>query len=111
MKSFYDPDEYFLVFDLKTRNLYVVHTIYKLLFNHNRPFDLFPCYLYEGKGVIAKDSWHHIPREQLNYAKELVSEQRREGKSNLYVASVLLLTLAFCSSMLVLPLIHHLPRS
>lgn len=73
MKQFYDPDEYFLVADLKTRNLYVVHTIYKMLFKYNRPLDLFPCYLYKGRGVILKEGRQYIPREQLNYAKELVS--------------------------------------
>lgn len=77
MKQFYDPEEYFLVADLSTRNLYLVHTIYRLLFKHNRPTDEIPCYLYEGQGVIAKQERQILLRENLHYAKEILPKQKQ----------------------------------
>lgn len=76
MEQFYDSDNYFLVGDVKTRNIYVVHTIYKMLFISNRPEDEFPCYLYLGKGVIKKESRHFILRKHLDYAKEIVAKPK-----------------------------------
>ncbi len=76
MEQLYDPDDYFLVGDVKTRNIYVVHTIYKMLFKSNRPTDVFPCYLYLGKGVIKKESRHFVLREHLDYAKEIVAKPK-----------------------------------
>lgn len=78
MNQFYDPEEYFLVADLTTRKLYLVHTIYKLLFKRNQPDDLISCYLYEGNGVIAKESRHHILREKLHYAKEIMPKLKQQ---------------------------------
>ncbi len=78
MNQFYDPEEYFLVADLTTRKLYLVHTIYKLLFKHNRPGDLISCYLYEGNGVMAKETRQPILRKNLHYAKEIMPKQKQQ---------------------------------
>ena len=83
MKHYYNPEEYFLVGDHETRNIYVIHTFYKLLFKSNRSTDEFPCYLYMGKGVIKKDSRQYISRQKLEYAKELVSKKEMIAWSNL----------------------------
>ncbi len=77
MNQFYDPEEYFLVADLTTRKLYLVHTIYKLLFKHNRPTDLISCYLYEGQGVIASNTRELISRKNLHIAKEIMPKQKQ----------------------------------
>ncbi|PSR54663.1 hypothetical protein AHMF7605_14670 [Adhaeribacter arboris] len=78
MNQFYDPEEYFLVADLSTRKLYLVHTIYKLLFKQNRAGDLISCYLYEGQGVIASNTREHILRENLHIAKEIMPKQKQQ---------------------------------
>jgi len=78
MKHFYDPEEYFLVADLSTRKLYLVHTIYKLLFKHNCSSDLIPCYLYEGQGVIAQQDRSLIARVHLHQAKEIMPKEKQQ---------------------------------
>lgn len=82
MKQFYDPEEYFLVADLSTRKIYLVHTIYRLLFKKNRPSDEIPCYLYEGQGVMAKESRQLLLREKLNYAKEIMPKQKQRVEAS-----------------------------
>ena len=84
MNYFYDPNEYFLVGDPETRKIYLIHTFYKLLFKSNRPFDEFPCYLYLGRGVMEKESRQFIPRNKLDYAKELVSKKEVKAKCKLH---------------------------
>lgn len=78
MKQFYDPEEYFLVADLSTRKLYLVHTIYRLLYKHNRPTDEIPCYLYEGQGVIVKENRELILRKKLQNATEILPKEKQQ---------------------------------
>ncbi|RDC61725.1 hypothetical protein [Adhaeribacter pallidiroseus] len=78
MKQFYDPEEYFLVADLSTRKLYLVHTIYSLLFKKKRPEDLISCYLYEGQGVIASSERTLIARKYLQQAKEIMPREKQQ---------------------------------
>ena len=78
MKQFYDPEEYFLVADLSTRKLYLVHTFYTLLFKKNRSEDLISCYLYEGQGVIAKQDRVLIARKYLQQAKEIMPKEKQQ---------------------------------
>ena len=85
MKHYYDPEEYFLVGDHETRNIYVINTFYKLLFKSNRPDDEFPCYLYLGRGEIKKDNRLYVKRQKLELAKELVSKKEWAAREGLRV--------------------------
>jgi hypothetical protein len=78
MKQFYDPEEYFLVADLSTRKLYLVHTFYNLLFKKNRSEDLISCYLYEGQGVIANPERVLVARKNLQQAKEIMPKEKQQ---------------------------------
>ena len=78
MKQFYDPEEYFLVADLSTRKLYLVHTIYSLLFKKNRSEDFISCYLYEGQGIIANSERTLIARKNLQKAVEIMPREKQQ---------------------------------
>ena len=81
MKQFYDSEEYFLVADLSTRKLYLVHTFYNLLFKKNRSEDLISCYLYEGQGVIGNPERILVARKYLQKAKEIMPKEKQQKES------------------------------